>query len=97
VTTRHPHPNNRLDAPGRRAYFGRRVEDDGTALIKIGCSIDPAARCHSLRAELLASEPGGIPRERELHLLFARAHVHGEWFAPDAELLAYIDRLQAAA
>jgi len=81
-------------------YFitaGRRV--------KIGQSTDPASRLKSIRsgfgvkmpknlsvtnAKLIATEPGGQPREYELHQKFAHLRVAGEWFEYTEEIRAYI-------
>jgi hypothetical protein len=84
-------------------YFiqaGRRV--------KIGQSQNPDKRLHSIRtgystkkpdglntsnAKLLAVEPGGLERERELHIQFAHLRVAGEWFDKGPELKTYIEGL----
>lgn len=39
---------------------------------------------------LLGTIPGGRETEADLHKRFAFAHVHGEWFRPVPELLAFI-------
>jgi hypothetical protein len=42
---------------------------------------------------LLATEPGGFERERELHAQFAHLRHTGEWFTEAPELAEYIDAL----
>jgi len=75
--------------------------------IKIGRSLNPEARLKSIRggnsqmprnldpssAKLLATEPGGPARERELHQHFAHLRVAGEWFNNGPELKIYISEL----
>lgn len=81
-------------------YFikaGRRV--------KIGQSHDPRTRLLAIRggystkkpdgldtsnARLIATEPGGLAREQELHWQFAHLRLEGEWFIHGPELKAYI-------
>lgn len=88
----------------KQVYFLRRA--DGTGPIKIGCSWSPKARikqlCSDYRATLviLADAPGDFTVERNVLLKFAdhrvehpnaRGKAQCEWFAPVAELLAYIE------
>lgn len=55
-------------------------------LVKIGCAINPVSRFHHLLTSCpleLALEgaiPGGFEKERELHELYAKWRVRGEWF-----------------
>lgn len=66
--------------------------------IKIGTSVDVRQRVQHLslpQENLLATEPGGLEREHELHEQWAPAHAHGEWFWAVPALLAYIDELNA--
>jgi hypothetical protein len=73
-----------------------------TGLVKIGCTSNLDGRVKELKSmsgdvlDLLGTEPGGIARERELHRQFSDHRKHGEWFAPAAELLAYIKQLKRA-
>src|SRR5690606_2921265 len=74
-------------------YF---ILDRDSGQIKIGQSKNPEARLAALRQrrpnlELLATVPDHS-KERELHDLFSRQRVTGEWFVPDAELWSYIVR-----
>jgi hypothetical protein len=91
---------SQIERTASSVYFiqaGRRV--------KIGQSQDPATRLVSIRggystkkpeglntsnAKLIATEPGGLVRERELHQQFAHLRVAGEWFDHTPELKAYI-------
>lgn len=80
-------------------YFLRPVGQLGP--IKIGCSKLPALRLETLttwspvRLELICSVPGSHKDEHTLHGMFARHHVHGEWFGASKELLALIDYCEA--
>lgn len=85
-------PRRGPDKRPRLVYFARLGE-----LVKIGVSVEPVVRCRSLNAELLATEPGGRPRERELHEQFALSRTTGEWFRPSRALLFYIASLEEAA
>lgn len=64
-------------------YF---IEGVGTGLVKIGWTIDVAARWADLSTmspaplNLLAVMPGGRTKEQELHGLLAEYRHHGEWF-----------------
>ena len=75
--------------------------------VKIGASRSPDARAESIRtiggvlapylldlsgAELVATEPGGFKREKELHAQFKHLRHTGEWFTEAPELARYISR-----
>lgn len=75
--------------------------------VKIGASRTPTARAHVIRttggvhapflldlssAELVATEPGGFKREKELHAQFKHLRHTGEWFTEARELARYISR-----
>lgn len=69
-------------------------------LIKIGKSENLSERLRSMSlpvTAVLATEPGGYERERELHKRFAEYREHGEWFRPGPRLLAYIAGVQRRA
>lgn len=74
-------------------YF---VLNKATNLIKIGLASDVKNRLIAIRVnsgceiELLATEQGGIDRERALHERFAALLVRGEWFRDDPSLREYI-------
>lgn len=79
--------------PNNWTYF---ILDRDSGQIKIGQSKNPEARLAALRQrrpnlELLATVPDHS-KERELHDVFSRQRVTGEWFVPDAELWSYIVR-----
>lgn len=76
-------------------YFIR----SGTA-VKIGKTLNLAQRLKDINApetEVLATEPGYTRRERELHRVFARHRLNGEWFRLAPPLTAYIDNLRTTA
>ena len=64
--------------------------------VKIGTALDVESRRRTLqtgnpeRLTVIRTEPGDATRERELHERFASCRIAGEWFAPTADLLAYI-------
>lgn len=75
-------------------YF---VQDQSVHHIKIGFTDgDPEGRLKALQTGsptglvLLLTIPGDRTKERELHERFAAARVHGEWFKPTPELLAFM-------
>jgi hypothetical protein len=75
-------------------YFIKPIGMDGP--IKIGCSKRPMGRLANLTLwspsplEILATIPGDAFLERKLHVYFASAHLHSEWFAASPELQALI-------
>jgi len=84
-------------------YFMRCQE-----YVKIGISMNPAARLQQIRrgggshfprlldvetTELVATEPGGLDRERELHKKFHKLRHTGEWFTETPQLTKYINSL----
>lgn len=75
--------------------------------VKIGASRSPDIRLEAIRtiggvrapfmldlsgAELVATEPGGFKREKELHAQFSHLRHTGEWFSYTPELALYISR-----
>lgn len=88
----HQVPQNKQHAP--LVYFARRER-----LIKIGTTTNLPHRMVSLHAQALATEPGDLVRERQLHRRFAHLLASGrsrEWFQPEPDLIAYINDLRAA-
>lgn len=90
-----------------RAYFIRCGE-----YIKIGASSSPMHRLLTIRniggvlsprgldlsnSSLIATEPGGFNRERELHAKFAHLRHTGEWFTEAPELTDYIRNIERSA
>jgi hypothetical protein len=73
-------------------YFARA----GFGPIKIGSSVCPEDRVKQLHwvqgdsVALLTQLPGGELRERQLHKLFARYRITGEWFQPCEPILNFI-------
>lgn len=69
--------------------------------IKIGKAVDPEKRLQTLQTgthemlRLLAVIPGDRDRETEIHRRLLAHRYRGEWFAPTAEVLAYISGLRA--
>ncbi|MET9439109.1 GIY-YIG nuclease family protein [Streptomyces sp. NPDC006551] len=87
-----PIPQNTQHAP--IIYFARRER-----LIKIGTTTNLPQRMMSLHAQDLATEPGDIVREGQLHRRFQHLRASGrgrEWFHPGPDLIAYINELRAA-
>ena len=74
-------------------YFARRER-----LIKIGTTTQLVKRMKAIPARALATEPGDIVRERQLHQQFDHLLAAGrEWFHPGAELVLYINGLREVA
>lgn len=81
-------------------YFLRPVGQPGP--IKIGCSRLPQKRLETfiswspVQLEIAHTIPGGsYALETKLHLAFADAHSHSEWFTATPRLLDMIDALLA--
>ena len=79
--------------------------------VKIGMSFNPDNRLNQIRkgggslfprrmdvasTSLIATEPGGFDREKELHARFASLRHTGEWFTEAPELTEYIESLEGA-
>lgn len=82
-------------ARGATVYYVQRASD---SLIKIGFSSVPRDRLVTLRREhgpleLLATHKGGRDAERIQHRRFDHLRVTGEWFRPEPDLLAHIERI----
>lgn len=69
--------------------------------IKIGWSRKVASRIAQLQTgnpepvRLLATMPGGVSKERELHRRFAHARLAGEWFTATPDLEEFVSALSA--
>lgn len=48
------------------------------------------------RLEIVAVAPGSMEDESRAHAMFAQCRLHGEWFAPGPELMAFIDGIRFA-
>jgi len=72
-------------------YFVTCCKDDFP--IKIGVAANVQKRLEALqvslpyRVLLLATAPGGLARERKLHILFRGSKLYGEWFQRTPELM----------
>jgi hypothetical protein len=79
---------------GRRVKIGQsRNPDRRLSSIRGGYSTKKPQGLDTSNARLLALEPGGLMRERELHVQFAHLRVEGEWFDKGPELKTYIEGL----
>jgi hypothetical protein len=86
--------------PIERVYF---IGDDLRAgrMVKIGFSIDPAARLRQLqtsspeRLRIFATVPGGKSVEEKYHRRWSARRRAGEWFILGDCILAEIERLNA--
>lgn len=80
-------------------YFIKPVGMEGP--IKIGCSETPMHRLKQLMSwspfelELIATTPGDATLERNLHDVFAKCHLHGEWFDPSIAMREAIAKVKA--
>ena len=87
-----PIPTSPEDADGF-VYF---IEAIGLKKIKVGYSKDVESRLRQLQTampfemRILASVPGTIALESEIHRLFAKTRVRGEWFEDTEKLREYI-------
>jgi hypothetical protein len=71
------------------------LAQDARGLIKIGTTRYRDKRVRAVKAELLAWLPGDVRTEAALHQVFAHLRVTGEWFRPEPDLLAFIDRVRS--
>lgn len=85
----------------RYIYFVKPVGMDGP--IKIGCSKAPIDRVENLSRwspfplEIIATAPGNLKVERNLHDCFIDGYSHHEWFHPTPEMLAGIEAVKNGA
>lgn len=67
--------------------------------IKIGLADNVPSRlaalqgCCPYKLEVIATMPGGVSAEKEMHKQFSHAREIGEWFRPTPDLLAFIEGL----
>lgn len=84
---------------GRKVCYVYFIQS-GAGEIKIGKAIDVRKRLSGLQTShphpltVLAVTTGGKPVELGYHARFAQHRLHGEWFAPHADILAEVDRLR---
>lgn len=83
-----------MEVRTQHVYF---IQAKSGGLIKIGISDKPETRLRSLQSgspvplRIVAIIPGGgRMTEASLHERFAASRMHGEWFAPDPDVLAYM-------
>lgn len=103
-----PAPKSSMNADGF-VYFAQGVlrarcigisPRDG--LIKIGWTVNPTDRLETLQSmspvilRILATMPGSMRTEQELHQRFGVHRRHGEWFEPADDLVAFIKALDPA-
>jgi hypothetical protein len=88
-------PRHPLFMTKRSVYF---VQESLVGAIKIGVASDVERRLKIIQTDcpgtltLLAVMPGVTNAvEPELHLMFSRFHIRGEWFRSDPELLEFIE------
>lgn len=74
-------------------YFATRGDPHAGDLVKIGRTVNLAARMKALDTTALATMPGGPSEEAELHRRFADHRVRGEWFTPAPPILEFIAAL----
>lgn len=85
-----PLPKNINHAP--LVYFARREH-----LIKIGWTSQLTQRMKNIATQALATEPGDLVRERQIHRQFGHLLAdRREWFRPGPDLIAYINELRQA-
>lgn len=64
--------------------------------VKIGTTTNLKVRLEAINPEeLLCTEPGGHPLEKQRHRQFAALRTHGEWFRLEGELQQHIDGLRS--
>lgn len=82
-----------------RIYFIKPVGQDGP--IKIGFSNFDKARLGAMMSwspvplEIIASVPGSLALEKQVHDCFADCHSHREWFRAEPQLLDFIQKVKS--
>lgn len=71
------------------------IAETKDGLIKIGYSINPKNRMHSLRTSLICRTPGTLRDEKAMHHHFGKHWAHGEYFRNEGELAEYVDALRS--
>lgn len=88
--------------PGYRREGGYvyLIQEGEDGPVKIGWAKNPATRLedfqtgNSRELRIVASFPGGINDERELHKRFAAHRLRGEWFEPVPALFSLLELAQ---
>ncbi len=76
-----------------RVYF---IQSGDSGPIKIGVSVSVDTRLkniqvyHPLPLRVIGLIEGTVKKEHEVHTLFAKHRLRGEWFSPSPEILAFI-------
>lgn len=82
------------------ATFVYFIAPIGGGRIKIGCSASPVKRLGELAAwsptplEILATAPGSLRDEAQIHNLVKESWSHKEWFNPSAEIWRIISDIK---
>jgi hypothetical protein len=82
--------------PAHHASIVYFIQVVGNGPIKIGHAHDPLRRLKALQTScpyelrIIATTPGGVEREVELHAMFSHLRTRLEWFNPEPELLEWI-------
>lgn len=85
-----------VEAPREPLGFVYFIQRGERGDIKIGYSDKPGRRLSALQTgspeplHLLATLPGDMALERELHRRFAAHRLNGEWFRPAAEIFTFV-------
>lgn len=95
---RGPRAMRKRRLPGRAAPIGTvyAIQSVDGGPIKFGYSDNVPKRLaqiqtnHHARLVVLATRPGRVVDEREIHRAFAAHRLNGEWFAPAPEVLAFV-------
>lgn len=79
-------------------YF---IQVGGDGPIKIGVAVDPVQRLQALQVghpeqlRIIATIPGGLSREAEIHRKLSAYRKAGEWFHPDQALFEHLTELRS--
>lgn len=85
-----------VDRDGSLVYFIR--ERGGARRIKVGFTTNLPARFAQIctgsseKLEVIHTEPGGKPREKFFHRIWAPFHYNLEWHNPGQPILDYVDK-----
>ena len=94
------HNNYGLDLSGKTSYvYFIRLGDDGP--IKIGYTKNIKRRLITIQVDnpllvrLIAVMVGGRKEEYQLHRIYSKYRLYGEWFEPSSELLGFISQFDS--
>jgi hypothetical protein len=80
-----------------RVYF---IQEGERGPIKIGLAMEPLKRLATLQTghprplRLLRAVAGTARHERDVHMMFFKEHLRGEWFKPSKRLISYIENAE---